>query len=195
MLLVVGACSSGPYASPTPSTAEAPTVTEIAKAAPPDISDARVIDDAIVFHVSKPHVSEAVEYYQVRMDGGLWRALDASEWGFAQGEAGIKVTLRGLTLTPGQSRLVQLRAVSQSGFGVESRVARIDTDVTVEGPDLDDRGPVDIDSAMGLGGSTSTSTRTPSDPMRQTIVIVIELLAALGLVAIGVFMGRRLRRT
>ena len=209
VLLVASACSGGTSTAPAQSTGAeaAPTVTSLASQAPssgapealtdtarpaaPDITDARVIDDAIVLHVAKPHVSEAVEYYQVRVDEGTWRALDASEWRMARGEAGIVVTLQGLTLRPGQSRLVQLRAVSMAGFGAESRVALLDTDVAVEDPYPDDSGPVDVDSAMGLGGGTS---QTPADPARRVVVIVVEVLAALGLVTIGVFIGRHLRR-
>ena len=211
MLLVVGACGSGPPSpveQSTPTEA-APMVTvltstaperastegpgDIAQATAPEITEATVADDAIVFHVAKPHVSEAIESYQVRLDEGRWRALDASEWRMAEGEAGIVVTLRGLELTPGQPRLVQLRAVNIAGVGPASRVSWLDTDAAVDNPDLDSTDWVDIDSAMGLDGSAGT--RTPTDPARQVIVIVVEVLAALGLVFVGILIGRRLRRT
>lgn len=166
---------------------------DVTPAAAPEITDATVINDAIVFHVARPHVSEAVEYHQVRVDGGQWRALDADEWRMAQGEAGIVVTLRGLELKPGRQRLVQLRAVSITGFGPASRVVWLDTNVAVDDRELGSTDVIDVDSAMGLGGSTST--RTPSDPVRQAIVIVVEVLAALGLVFVGFLIGLRLKRT
>lgn len=99
--------------------------TYVAKAAAPDITSARVIDRVVVLAVAKPHVSEAVEYYQVSVDGGEWRSLDASEWRPAKGEAGIIVTLRDPVLEPGQTTLIQLRAVSVAGFGAESRALSI----------------------------------------------------------------------
>lgn len=211
VLLMVGACTSDPPSSmeQSPATQAGSVVTVLASEAPastgtddpgdiaqptaPEITEATVVNDAFVFHVAKPHVSEAVEYYQVRLDEGLWRALDASEWRMVEGEAGIVVTLRGLDLTPGQPRLVQLRAVSLAGFGPASPVAWRDNDVAVDNPDRDSTDLVDIDSAMGLDGSTGT--RTLSDPVRQVIVILVEVLAALGLVFVGILIGWRLRRT
>ena len=180
-------------ASKAPESAATDGPGDIAQPTAPEITEATVVNDAIVFHVAKPHVSEAVEYYQVRFDEGSWRALDASEWRMAEGEAGIVVTLRDLELTPGQPRLVQLRAVSIAGFGPASRVTWLDTDGAVDNPDLDNTDLVDIDSAMGLGGSTGT--RTSADPVRQVTVIVVEVLAALGLVFVGFLIGRRLRST
>lgn len=67
------------------------------------------------------------------------------------------------------------------------------TDVATEEAVLDEDDMVDVDTAMGLGGATST--RNPPNPAQQTLALVVEALAALGLVAIGIFIGRRLRRT
>lgn len=185
--LLIGACGSG--ATPT----FGGTSATVLIPSPPDITDARVVDGAMVISIAKPHVSEAVENYQVRVDGGEWRTLEASEWRPAQGGAGVVVALRDPILEPGRAVRVTLRAVSIAGFGLESQDISVSTGMTDVGTVLNDSASLDVDTAMGLSGPART--RGEPDPAQQAIVIIVEVLAALGLVSIGIFIGRRLRRS
>lgn len=206
--LLIGACSSSGTPTMTDASATvtilsaesegpAPTMSEVLAQPPlplaPEITDAGVFDGAMVISIAKPHVREAVEYYQVSVDGSEWRTLDAIEWRPAQGGAGVIVTLREPALEPGQAALVRLRAASLAGFGAESRTVSISTGMTGGSAGLDDSGSVDVDTALGLGSPTE-AVRS-SNPAQQAIVIIIEVLAALGLVSIGIFIGRRVRRS
>lgn len=205
---LIGACSIGgtpTMADPSATVAilsaesegSAPTMSESPAQPPlpaaPEITDAGVIDGSMVISIAKPHVSEAVEYYQVSVDSGEWRTLDASEWRPAQGGAGVVIMLSDLTLEPGQAALVRLRAANVSGFGGLSRAVSIGTGITDANAGPVDSGPADVDTALGLSGPAST-VRAPH-PAQQAIVIIVEVLAAVGLVAIGIFIGWRLRRS
>lgn len=169
------------------------SVAPITRPAAPDITEAGLLDGAMVLSVAKPHVSEAVEYYQVSVDGGEWRGLESSEWRPAEGGAGIIVTLRDPAPESGQTVNVRLRAVSINGHGAESRAVSFPTDPGIDAAAVDGPTIVSVDTALGLGGVTSNGT--PTNTGQQVFVIIVEVLAALGLVSIGIFIGRRLRRS
>lgn len=205
---LIGACSSGGTPAPAGMSAavtipsvgpgsSVPTASGIpgrlALPSAPDITDAGVIDGAMVISIARPHASEAVEYYQLRVNGGEWRTLDASEWRPAQGGAGIVFTLSDPPLEAGQAALVRLRAANASGFGDLSRAVSISIGLTDANAGTVDSGPADVDTALGLSGPARTVPA--AHPAQQTIVIIVEVLAALGLVSIGIFIGWRLRRS
>lgn len=178
LLLAIGGCSAS---DSTPSVA----TTALARAAAPMLSDPHAPGGRVTFTVARAHVSEAIEFYQVSVDGGEWRPLATDEVRQDPGSGGFIVTLQAPQLAPDERVEVRLRAVNAAGAGQSSDA------VSVAPPGVagDPSGVVDVDSALGLSGADENSGPV-ANPRQQQIALVVEILAAIGLVAIGVFIGR-----